>query len=607
MLRLFCAFAALVAVFYLLPAVSLAQVVTHGPIFGGVTENSVNVYIRTSEAASGTLTFANKSQAQIPYVVAFRTDALRDTSTVVTVRGLLPNSDYTVAVSLNGQAARYGYTIPESVRGFHTAPKVGTAENFSFAFSSCQGRNAPYEMPIYRKMLGQRPRFLLQVGDWGYPDTTDRAPDASRVFPSRYDWVQRSYRARYSMGEMRELLARTAVDYVYDDHDYMNENAGGSTCTIWYDKHLPVSEAPLPPQARPNSLRGYRENFPHYPLPDSLNAIYHSFTYGNCEYFVVDTRSQRSPNSEGISRVGEKISYKMPEGHRLLGERQYQWLLNGLQNSKATWKFIVTGISFNLGTRHTLDTLLKLPKAMLKVAGLNIFDADRLAAATLDSWVGFPNDAQGLMNMLREKDLRNVLVLSGDTHIAAIDDGANGGIPEMMSGGITETSLLLNILARIVRTNSWNGGGQGIGNWHHRPTYGQVQVYGNDSVRLAIVDDRDHTVSARTIYAGHPAAPASVLDGPEKTRVRLTFRPELNTRKGQTQLRLRFQKYTHKWGRGTKLHIYSAQGAALASYPLTIHGKRTQPIPLDALQAGNPYFLVVRGPYGQSAYCWRRP
>ena len=47
---------------------------------------------------------------------------------------------------------------------------------------------------------------------------------------------------------------------------------------------------PVPPGAVQNVFKGYYEYFPHYPPADSLNGMYHSYRYGNCEVFFLDAR-----------------------------------------------------------------------------------------------------------------------------------------------------------------------------------------------------------------------------------------------------------------------------------------------------------------------------
>ena len=67
-------------------------------------------------------------------------------------------------------------------------------------------------------------------------------------------------------------------------------------------------------------MRGYRENMPGYPLANESRGIYHSFSYGSADFFVVDLRSQRSPNLEPFTKnpVDGKYQFTPPPGHSIL-------------------------------------------------------------------------------------------------------------------------------------------------------------------------------------------------------------------------------------------------------------------------------------------------
>jgi hypothetical protein len=92
-------------------------------------------------------------------------------------------------------------------------------------------------------------------------------------------------------------------------------------------------------------------------------------------------------------------------------------VLPTLLNSTATWKFIWSPVVFN-------KTLLKT-----------------------DSWYGFPAERDALVAWIngsnpQQKVIKNVIVLSGDLHTGAIDDGVSGfgQLPEMLSPAVNFTS-----------------------------------------------------------------------------------------------------------------------------------------------------------------------
>lgn len=66
---------------------------------------------------------------------------------------------------------------------------------------------------------------------------------------------------------------------------------------------------------------------------------YYSFRVSNCEFFVLDTRSMR-----GLHNVDNPWK----QGLSMLGERQYEWLVQGMQNSDADFFFVVSSVNFTI-------------------------------------------------------------------------------------------------------------------------------------------------------------------------------------------------------------------------------------------------------------------
>jgi len=255
-----------------------------------------------------------------------------------------------------------------------------------------------------------------------------------------------------------------------------------------------------PPGSRENSIRGYMENMPSYPLPDSTRGIYHSFSFANADFFVADLRSERSPNLEPFVKNSStgKWEFQPASGHSILGreaapgsgESQLAWLLKGLQASKATWKFLVSTVPFNQGYTSAMTLALLLQDFTVNVPEYPPGTALIGAAFELaDKWVGFPADADTLLKVLSASSIKNVIVLSGDSHTAALDDGANAGLPEILAGGLDITnSKVVKFLADF-GINVWDKGGQGLTTQSFNNAFGKVTVYGQDSVRLSLVDE----------------------------------------------------------------------------------------------------------------------
>jgi hypothetical protein len=85
-----------------------------------------------------------------------------------------------------------------------------------------------------------------------------------------------------------------------------------------------------------------------------------------------------------------------------------------------------------------------------------------------------------------------------------MDDGTNSGIPEFNSSamGVDESKIrLYHVMDSVgsligqppVLDSLWNKGGSGLGNTNFHTSFGKVEIFGNDSVRMCIVD-REGTV-----------------------------------------------------------------------------------------------------------------
>jgi alkaline phosphatase D len=474
-----------------------AQTVLEGPFCGGVKSSQAKIFVRTSTPTPFELVLAKDSLfSSLVTAVNASSDPGNDNSAITLVSGLEPDTRYFYKVRINNVDA-------SEVRRFDTAPANDSKPNFSFAFGSCQSPTAlPPIEPIYSTMSTHALKFFLQCGDWGYPDTTDLGNDD--FFALDYARVMASYRARYQ-GSVTELMRTTPFDYIYDDHDYMNDNASKQSSSSY---GATFSERPFSLEGRFNSIKAYDLQFPHYELVDTSHGIYHSFRWGNVEVFMLDNRSSRSPNlnSLKLNTANNTYEFDPPPGHTILGAEQMNWLLDGLKNSTATWKFIVGGVSFNKGYRRVINELSGNPQ--LQNLNVNAIpgvppgtNVKSVLGGIVDTWAGFPEDQNRLLTFLQDNKIKNVVFLSSDSHTAAMDDGQNAGIPELMVGNLNITNSRLAQLMDQVKTlgpvfgitiesdlNVWNSGAQGVGNNNLKNCFGKIDIFGNDSIALTIID-----------------------------------------------------------------------------------------------------------------------
>ncbi|MCB0751540.1 MAG: alkaline phosphatase D family protein, partial [Ignavibacteriae bacterium] len=361
---------------------------------------------------------------------------------------------------------------------------------------------------VFNEIIKYDVKFFLQLGDWGYPDTTDFTPLTNNYFAADYGLVQESYWSKFNKEyPIDKLLSKMPVDYIYDDHDFMNNNSSALTSSFYipYKPNILSTdfvkmEINNPVGARENSIRGYKENMPGYQLENESRGIHHKFSYGNVDFFALDLRAQKSSalNAFVKNESTNLWEFNPPAGHTIIGrdetvgegESQLNWFLNSLKNSTAEWKFIMSSVPFNIGQRAALDMGLFLQNVVISIEGAPEGTTAIAASFELaDGWSGFPEDSKTILDFIKDNNLKNIIVLSGDQHNSAIDDGANAGLPEIMAGNLDITNSKTVTLFESFGLSIWNKGGHGLTTNEFNDAFGKVTVFGSDSVKLSLIDE----------------------------------------------------------------------------------------------------------------------
>jgi phosphodiesterase/alkaline phosphatase D-like protein len=184
------------------------------------------------------------------------------------------------------------------------------------------------------------------------------------------------------LGDVREVLdytlSRPAQDalyraapvaYVWDDHDYGGNNADSQS------------------SSRPAAMAAYREYVPSYPLAGDDAPIYQAFTIGRVRFLLTDTRSARSPAS-----APDDASKTM------LGAEQKAWLEAELSAASGVYPVIVW---------------------------VNPDPWIGPAEAGGDGWAGYDTERRELADFIADHGIEGLVMVSGDAHMVAIDDGTN--------------------------------------------------------------------------------------------------------------------------------------------------------------------------------------
>ena len=493
-----------------------AQQVTHGPIVGGVRDTSARIFIRTSVSTAFEVEASDSPMfTNIISTVSGTTNAAKDTSEILTISGLQPFTQYYLRTKINNQ-------VSGESTSFKTFPIEGQAGNYKFLSGSCIRNLMDSDTALFVSARNENANMFFYYGDWGYPDAQTGTTDVyftnpPTSFAANYSRVAQSYKERYSSTNTMFMNRTLALNYTYDDHDYFNDNSGGNFSARYNVNPLsgPIGApgtAFMPAQTRGNIIRGYNEFFPGYPSVDTTQGIYHSFKMGNTEFFFLDTRANRTPQHDALVRTGGNWVYNEPAVHTMLGQDQLNWLLNGLSNSTADWKIIISSVTFNIGNKFAFDSCLVVGNSPItlfanQAAGIPVPLTGIIAASRYsDKWTGYLSEQKTVLNHILGNDIKNVFIMSGDTHNAALDDGTNSGIPELMAANLKVSNRVeAREFQEFMGYNIWNMGGSGLcTNENFSTSYGKLEVFGSDSIRLSAIDRFGFEIVGGTFLANQP-------------------------------------------------------------------------------------------------------
>jgi PhoD-like phosphatase len=147
---------------------------------------------------------------------------------------------------------------------------------------------------------------------------------------------------------------------------------------VWDDHDYGPNNSGAGAPSRPAARTAYRTYVPHYPLPDE-GAIYQAFTAGRVRFVVTDTRSERTAGS-------------------MLGARQLGWLERELVSASRS---------------HAL------------VVWVNPDPWISPGRPDADDWGGYDAERRRIADTIARAGIRNLVMVAGDAHMVAIDDGTN--------------------------------------------------------------------------------------------------------------------------------------------------------------------------------------
>ena len=339
-----------------------------GPLTGNVQPDGVTLWMYASPTSVITYTYqaegSDQKEKQAGKFTAVKNQAAKGLGQIfkATLNGLSPDTRYQYQVSIDGKSN------PAWEGSLNTAPVEGKPSAFRMAITSCMKIGRP--QGSWNLLLAEKPDFHLTVGDTHYADTTDPT-------------VQLQHHVAYRREkEFAKVLRQIPTYAIWDDHDYGPNNSDGTA------------------KGKEFSLAGWKQAWPN-PVsgtPDTPGAFF-KFSRGDVDFFVVDGRYYRDPN-------------ELPDDDkkRKLGDAQFEWLLNGLKNSKAKFKIIASG--------------------------------SVLHHSKVDGWRIFTFSRHRLFDAIKKHKVSGVMYVGGDMHQSLVwqhHESKRVGYPmiEIMSSGIT--------------------------------------------------------------------------------------------------------------------------------------------------------------------------
>jgi len=236
------------------------------------------------------------------------------------------------------------------------------------------------------------PDLLALLGDTVYADYPPRPAKGLRDLR----WHHRLHRGD---PHLRAALAEIPTLATWDDHEVANN----------FDRDHPLAAA---------GRRAFLEYWPaRLPRPPE-RGLHRRAAWGDvAEVFVLDTRGLRRAPPPGDLSAAARV---------LLGDEQGRWLREGLKDSRAAFKLVLSAVPLGL-------------------------------AGWPDTWDGFPQERAALLEWIKEQGVEGVVFLSGDLHLAC--DASSPSHTEVVAGPAgawTFKELFPHRLAELKAQGRWH-------------------------------------------------------------------------------------------------------------------------------------------------------
>ena len=307
----------------------------------------------------------------------------------VEVAGLSPDRWYWYRFAAGGDESPVGRA--RTMAGPESEPS-----RLTFAFASCQHFETGY-YTAFEHLAAENPDLVLHLGDYIYEGS---ARPRVRAHQGGELTSLDDYRNRYALYRTdRDLQnAHAACPWIvtWDDHEVDNN----------YAAEISEQQGVRPDAFLERRAAAYQAYYEHMPLRAAQiprgpsMTLYRRLNFGRLAQFdVLDTRQYRTDQPCG-DRTKPPCEATSDPAATLLGPRQRDWLLNGLESSPALWNVLAQQIMMARVDREPGEGI----------------------RYSMDQWSGYDAERDRLMGFFGEGRARNPVVITGDIHSNWVND-----------------------------------------------------------------------------------------------------------------------------------------------------------------------------------------
>ena len=296
---------------FFIASLASAEFLLNGPMISDLTFREAQIWVQTESPASVRIEYHCQNQPEKKYYSQnIFTEEKNAGAGNLTLSKVEPGLSYTYKLEINGVQSKHSYTFKSPDYYYEQSPPPDvTIALLGSHYAVDEDFEPPYTQlgdgySIFQKIYNRKPNLILWTGNTAHIRNSDRG--------SKSGYLKRYSKAR-SLIEPKELLAQIPNLAIWSAYDYGSAISG---------KQFTM---------KAQALDAFATFWPKSNSIPHQQALCYSHCISDVEFFFLDTQSQKNINAAPN------------ESPILLGMEQIEWLKNGLLNSKAKFKIIVSG------------------------------------------------------------------------------------------------------------------------------------------------------------------------------------------------------------------------------------------------------------------------